>query len=335
MNLSLTYDHRLVDGAYAGRSCATCGRRLETLGRGARTEPQLRAALLDCTTPCGAACPRPTCSTSASTARTTRPGSCSARSPPRCRRARSRTPSSCSSTRRRSRSGGAPSDEEVHVPDGADVEVVETDRGGKSTYHGPGQLVCYPILDLNRHGRDVKRYCRDLEEAIIRTLAAFGVEGDADRRPHRRLARAAAAEDRLDRRPPLALDLDARLRAERRSRPGAVHRVDHRLRARRRRVHDDGARARAGRSRSTRCVRRRRRRSPRCSVSISTSFRPTSGAGALAAAAARAARRRAQSAAAGYVPTSQSPTRPAAARGTSCRAGGPGRGVPPRRGRGG
>jgi len=59
---------------------------------------------------------------------------------------------------------------------GAEVEVVETDRGGKSTFHGPGQLVCYPILDLNRHGRDVRRYCRDLEEALIRTLAAFDLE---------------------------------------------------------------------------------------------------------------------------------------------------------------
>jgi lipoyl(octanoyl) transferase len=65
---------------------------------------------------------------------------------------------------------------ELHVPEGAAVEIVETDRGGKSTFHGPGQLVCYPIFDLTRHGEDVKRYCRDLEEALIRTLAAVGVE---------------------------------------------------------------------------------------------------------------------------------------------------------------
>jgi len=63
---------------------------------------------------------------------------------------------------------------ELHAPDG--VEIVETDRGGKSTFHGPGQLVCYPILDLNRHGRDVRKYCRDLEEAVIRTLVPFGLD---------------------------------------------------------------------------------------------------------------------------------------------------------------
>jgi lipoyl(octanoyl) transferase len=65
----------------------------------------------------------------------------------------------------------------LHVPEGAEVDVVETNRGGKSTFHGPGQLVCYPILDLKRHGRDVKEYVRKLEHALIDTLAALGVEG--------------------------------------------------------------------------------------------------------------------------------------------------------------
>jgi lipoyl(octanoyl) transferase len=68
-------------------------------------------------------------------------------------------------------------DGELHIPEGAAVDVVETDRGGKSTFHGPGQLVCYPILDLTRHGQDVKQYVRDLEEALIRTIAPFGLEG--------------------------------------------------------------------------------------------------------------------------------------------------------------
>jgi lipoyl(octanoyl) transferase len=62
---------------------------------------------------------------------------------------------------------------ELHLPEGTEVDIVETDRGGKSTFHGPGQLVCYPILDLTRHGQDVKKYCRDLEEALLRTLGAF------------------------------------------------------------------------------------------------------------------------------------------------------------------
>ena len=67
---------------------------------------------------------------------------------------------------------------ELHIPKGAEVDVVETDRGGKSTFHGPGQLVCYPIFDLKRHGQDVKRYCRELEEALILTLAKLGVQGE-------------------------------------------------------------------------------------------------------------------------------------------------------------
>jgi lipoyl(octanoyl) transferase len=68
------------------------------------------------------------------------------------------------------------SDRELHIPEDAEVEIAETDRGGKSTFHGPGQLVCYPILDLRHHGKDVKRYVRDLEDALIRTLGAFDLE---------------------------------------------------------------------------------------------------------------------------------------------------------------
>src|SRR5437762_5494354 len=66
-------------------------------------------------------------------------------------------------------------EQELHVPAGAEADVIETNRGGKSTYHGPGQLVCYPIFDLTRHGKDVKKYCRDLEESLVRTLAPFGL----------------------------------------------------------------------------------------------------------------------------------------------------------------
>jgi lipoyl(octanoyl) transferase len=65
---------------------------------------------------------------------------------------------------------------ELHVPAGAGVEIVETDRGGKSTYHAPGQLVCYPILDLKQHGQDVRHYVRDLERAIVIALVSFGLE---------------------------------------------------------------------------------------------------------------------------------------------------------------
>ncbi|MGE3164739.1 MAG: lipoyl(octanoyl) transferase LipB [Planctomycetota bacterium] len=55
------------------------------------------------------------------------------------------------------------------------IEVAATDRGGAATYHGPGQLVGYPLIDLAPLGRDVGGYLRTLEEALIQTVARFGV----------------------------------------------------------------------------------------------------------------------------------------------------------------
>ena len=57
------------------------------------------------------------------------------------------------------------------------VELVETDRGGDVTYHGPGQLVGYPILRLRDIGGDLHAYLRNLEQSVIDTLAVFGLEG--------------------------------------------------------------------------------------------------------------------------------------------------------------
>ncbi len=65
----------------------------------------------------------------------------------------------------------------VHILNPADIPVVQTNRGGQVTYHGPGQIVAYPLLDLKRAGYFVKEYVYRVEEALIRTLAHFGVTG--------------------------------------------------------------------------------------------------------------------------------------------------------------
>jgi lipoyl(octanoyl) transferase len=64
-----------------------------------------------------------------------------------------------------------------HVLNPGAIPVVATDRGGQVTYHGPGQVVAYPLLDLKRAGYYVKEYVYRIEEAVIRTLAHFGVTG--------------------------------------------------------------------------------------------------------------------------------------------------------------
>mgnify|MGYP000863730338 FL=1 len=55
-------------------------------------------------------------------------------------------------------------------------DTIEVGRGGRATYHGPSQVIVYPVLDLNSRGRDLHRYMRALEDAILETLESFGVE---------------------------------------------------------------------------------------------------------------------------------------------------------------
>lgn len=64
------------------------------------------------------------------------------------------------------------------------VPVFQVERGGKATYHGPGQLVGYPIVDLTPRGRDVRRFVHQVEELVVRTVASVGIE--ASRVPGRR-----------------------------------------------------------------------------------------------------------------------------------------------------
>jgi lipoyl(octanoyl) transferase len=66
---------------------------------------------------------------------------------------------------------------EDHLLAPGDIPVVPTNRGGQVTFHGPGQVVAYPLIDLKRGGYYVKEYVYRIEDAVIRTLAHFGVTG--------------------------------------------------------------------------------------------------------------------------------------------------------------
>lgn len=64
-----------------------------------------------------------------------------------------------------------------HVVTPGAIPIVRSDRGGQVTYHGPGQVVAYPLVDLQRLGLDVKTYVHRLEQALLATLEAYGVTG--------------------------------------------------------------------------------------------------------------------------------------------------------------
>ena len=96
--------------------------------------------------------------------------------------------------------------------EGNPIELVRINRGGDVTYHGPGQLVVYPHLDLRFRGRDVHRYLRGLEESVILTSRQFGVEALSQSGTDRSLDK--QGETGLDRRRSTALDHDAWLGSE-------------------------------------------------------------------------------------------------------------------------
>jgi len=74
--------------------------------------------------------------------------------------------------------GRTPDQTSLRDPANLPHPVVQTNRGGQATYHGPGQLIGYPILDLRTRGQDLHRYLRGLEEVLIALLAEYGVAGE-------------------------------------------------------------------------------------------------------------------------------------------------------------
>lgn len=71
--------------------------------------------------------------------------------------------------------GRTPDQSSLRQPEALPAPVIQINRGGQATYHGPGQLVGYPILDLRNYGQDLHRYLRALEEILIEALAQFDI----------------------------------------------------------------------------------------------------------------------------------------------------------------
>ena len=61
------------------------------------------------------------------------------------------------------------------------IKIVETNRGGKITYHGPGQLICYFVINLNRRGKDIRKFISLIEDTIIKTLSLYKIKTFADK----------------------------------------------------------------------------------------------------------------------------------------------------------
>ncbi len=215
--------------------------------------------------------PSPPASSASGASRTARRGRSSSgsrtgSSPPSgpTRPSRARTPSWWSSTRRSSRSARAATRRTCSRPRPSwpawGATFVPVDRGGDITFHGPGQLVVYPILDLDRLAtpegeslHDLHRYLRELEEAVVLDLRRLGRRGRAGSpggpASGSGPTRAARAEGVRDGRPVQPVGHDARARPQRDDRPGLV-RPDRPVRHRRPRRDVAGARVRTAPRRS-------------------------------------------------------------------------------------